>query len=273
MDKYSFFFKRLLGYIVGFILFYEPFTLFAKLAGKFIVEPGFTSIHVPCPKIPLQEIFTGRLGECGPISLFFLGLLVVVSLIGGALFCGKLCPAGALPEFLSRLVPDKFKLDWDRLVPVVPLRYGFFVGFLFSVYGGMGLPCPYCNYYTFDILMQFLTTGSLISTLPSLLGTFILWFVILGLFTKGGRGYCLFLCPAGTFCSLLQFLGGYLPGTWRMRTDSERCVGCGLCVKQCPMRAIKLQSGKAQINPHLCIGCQECEHNCFKQAIGYNRKK
>ena len=273
MKGKSFLLKRILGYILGFILFYEPFILFEKAAGKFITEPGFTSIHVPCPKIPLQEVFTGKLLDCGPISLFFLGILVVVSLIWGPLFCGKLCPAGALPEFLSRLVPEKFKLDWSHLVPVVPLRYGFFAGFLFSTYLGMGLPCPYCNYYTFDILMQFTTSGQLISTMPSLLATFVLWFFILGLFTKGGRGYCLFLCPAGTFCSLLHFICSYLPGTWRMRVKDDQCVGCGLCVKKCPMRAVSLQDGKARVNLHQCIICQECEHNCPKQAIRYGHKK
>lgn len=94
------------------------------------METGFTSIHIPCARIPLANIFTGEWLASGLTSLFFCLLLVVTSLWFGPLFCGRLCPAGGFGEFLSRLLPDKYKIDWSRLVPIVPLRYGFFAGFL-----------------------------------------------------------------------------------------------------------------------------------------------
>lgn len=162
MNSKLFYLKRLLGYCLGFALFYEPFMLFGKLTANFFVETGFTSIHIPCARIPLANIFTGEWLASGPTSLFFCLLLVVTSLWFGPLFCGRLCPAGGFGEFLSRLLPDKYKIDWSRLVPIVPLRYGFFAGFLFSVLLGLGVPCAYCNYYALELFAGFLHTGQLL---------------------------------------------------------------------------------------------------------------
>ncbi len=260
---------RIAGYVLGFALFYEPFTLFQKLAGKFIAEPGFTSIHVPCARIPLAKLLTGDLLQCGPISLFFLALLALSCFIWGPVFCGRLCPAGALPEYFSKLIPDRFKIDWVRFLPVVPIRCGFGIGFLFSAFLGFALPCPYCNYFTFDILLTFLRTGQLLTSALSLLVTFVIWFVIFGLFTQGGRGYCNFLCPVGTFNSFLHFLGSKVPGTCKMQIDGKRCIGCGSCARVCPMRAASVQDKKAQISIHHCIICGQCAQACPQGAIRY----
>ncbi len=40
------------------------------------------------------------------------------------------------------------------------------------------------------------------------------------------------------------------------------CDGCGLCVKQCPSKAIKMVEGKAKILLDDCWGCSICEVNC-----------
>ena len=140
-------------YLLGFLLFYEPFMFFQRITGSFLVETGFTSIHVPCARIPLANILTGQWQYSGPTSLCFCLLLIVVSLWFGPLFCGWLRPAGAFSEYLSRLLPDKYKINWAQLVPLVPLRYGFFLGFLGSIILGLGIPCSYCNYYALEIFV------------------------------------------------------------------------------------------------------------------------
>ncbi len=48
----------------------------------------------------------------------------------------------------------------------------------------------------------------------------------------------------------------------------EKCVGCGTCVKYCPVSAIKLnREGKAVIDREKCIGCGECIAVCPEGAI------
>ena len=260
---------HVIGYLLGFILFYEPFMFFQRITGSFLVETGFTSIHVPCARIPLANILTGQWQYSGPTSLLFCLLLIVVSLWFGPLFCGWLCPAGAFSEYLSRVIPDKYKINWAQLVPLVPLRYGFFLGFLCSVILGLGIPCSYCNYYALEIFVGYLHTGQLLSGSLSLLMTFVVSNVFLGLFTKGGRGYCNLLCPVGTMCSLMHVLGQFVPGSFGMQVDNNKCVGCGLCSKKCPMQAVSITQGKAQINRHHCIVCGQCRQACPRKAIAY----
>ena len=243
--------------------------LFQRITSSFLVETGFTSIHVPCARIPLANILTGQWQYSGPTSLFFCLLLIVVSLWFGPLFCGWLCPAGAFSEYLSRLLPDKYKINWAQLVPLVPLRYGFFLGFLGSIILGLGIPCSYCNYYALEIFVGYLHTGQLLSSSLSLLMTFVVSNIILGLFTKGGRGYCNLLCPVGTMCSLMHVLGQLVPGSFGMQVDQNQCVGCGLCSKKCPMQAVSITQGKAQINRHHCIVCGQCRQACPRKAIAY----
>lgn len=261
--------KRAAGYIVGFALFYEPFMLFNQLASIFITDTSFSSIHVPCARIPLANIVTGEWVAQSSISLLFCLLLAVSSLLFGPLFCGRLCPAGGFSELLGSILPDKYKIDWAKLVPILPLRYGFFVGFLFSVWLGFGVPCTYCNYYSFEIFVNLFITGHFLNELWSLIATFFLANVFFGLFTKGGRGYCLFLCPVGTYNSLFHILGRFVPGAFAMQVKKTACVGCTKCAQSCPMRAITMQERKAEIDRRLCIVCGKCAHSCPKKAICY----
>lgn len=269
MNNIAYNLKRTAGYLLGFVLFYEPFMMFNKISGTFITDTSFSSIHVPCARIPLANIVTGEWLAASPISLLFCFLLAITSLWFGPLFCGKLCPAGGFSEFLGSLLPDKYKIDWGKLVPILPLRYGFFVGFLFSVWLGFGVPCTYCNYYSLEIFVNLFITGHLLNNLASLIATFFLANLFFGLFTKGGRGYCLFLCPVGTYNSLFHILGRFIPGAFAMQVHQSTCIGCTKCVQGCPMRAISMQERKAHINRCLCITCGKCAHSCPKRAIRY----
>lgn len=49
--------------------------------------------------------------------------------------------------------------------------------------------------------------------------------------------------------------------------DKKICVGCGACVATCPVEAIVLKDGVAQIDPQKCISCGVCVATCPVQAI------
>lgn len=91
--------KRLIGYVIGFMLFYAPFDGFARLVDLLIPPTQMYSIHEPCFRIPLNTLVTGDIMQAGPVSLIALALLAVVSLVFGPLYCGKLCPAGIFIAF------------------------------------------------------------------------------------------------------------------------------------------------------------------------------
>jgi heterodisulfide reductase subunit A len=49
----------------------------------------------------------------------------------------------------------------------------------------------------------------------------------------------------------------------------DLCNGCGACVPICPVNAISMHEGKANINPFQCIGCGACIPVCPQEAIDF----
>lgn len=57
--------------------------------------------------------------------------------------------------------------------------------------------------------------------------------------------------------------GGYFHS---VRLDLDKCKGCTNCIKRCPVEAIRVREGKAQIMEERCIDCGECVRVCPNHA-------
>ena len=49
--------------------------------------------------------------------------------------------------------------------------------------------------------------------------------------------------------------------------NQSRCIGCGLCVSDCPTSAIRLVDGKAVATMQGCIRCGHCQAICPQNAV------
>jgi NAD-dependent dihydropyrimidine dehydrogenase PreA subunit len=91
--------------------------------------------------------------------------------------------------------------------------------------------------------------------------------------------------------------GTLTPSNYRVTVNQSTCVGCGLCIKRCPMEALNLldapsvkgrktavtgkdvnqreltnKNGKvAELNPKRCIGCGVCAYKCPSQSLTLKR--
>jgi len=89
------------------------------------------------------------------------------------------------------------------------------------------------------------------------------------------------------------------PSSYQVLTDPDSCIGCGLCVKRCHMKALHLEEmpeakdritrvaakngggekelknkvGKVSVlEPALCIGCGVCAYKCSTQSLVLERR-
>jgi len=58
-----------------------------------------------------------------------------------------------------------------------------------------------------------------------------------------------------------------------MNVNTEKCIGCGECVKDCFPRDIEMVEGKAKINNVTCMKCGHCIAICPKAAISTDEYK
>jgi formate hydrogenlyase subunit 6/NADH:ubiquinone oxidoreductase subunit I len=57
--------------------------------------------------------------------------------------------------------------------------------------------------------------------------------------------------------------------------DPDKCIGCGLCVRDCPTGALQLEKKsrdefKLIHYPARCAYCGQCEDSCRHEAIGHS---
>jgi len=53
----------------------------------------------------------------------------------------------------------------------------------------------------------------------------------------------------------------------RPAVDAQKCVGCGMCAKNCPRKAIEMKKKLPKFDVQACIRCFCCQELCPKEAI------
>jgi ferredoxin len=221
---------------------------------------GFYSKCLLCPVGAVTSVgnfLTGR-----PFSYSIMAVLllpILFTLFVGRIYCGSVCPMGAVQEMLHR-VGRKLKIAGKPTgSPIIKflLKGKYAVLFGVIVAGLVGGSAIFCNLDPFGFLFN---RGGTIVAAVLLVGV-LTWSVF------SPRPWCRFVCPYGALLGIVNGLrhlaaktmGGYLSPY----IDPELCSGCRACHRKCPTRAI---SGNA-IRYFECIDCGECTQACRKQAI------
>ena len=58
------------------------------------------------------------------------------------------------------------------------------------------------------------------------------------------------------------------PRVMRLEVNGERCTGCASCTEICPVDAIAVREGKAQLDQGACAVCGACLTVCPEEALG-----
>lgn len=75
--------------------------------------------------------------------------------------------------------------------------------------------------------------------------------------------------------TIYQLLKIAIPDRWDLLDyiADDRCDGCGICARICPLKNIEMKSGKKPVWSDHCVGCMTCLHWCPKAAIRLGMKQ
>ncbi len=186
------------------------------------------------------------------IVMIMIYTVLSLFVLGRGVFCGWLCPFGALQELLSQF---SRVIDLPRRNPPEALQKYLWLGKYMSAAIVLGLAAFSIDMWTraaevepFNtaITSHFTRAWPYVSYACALL--------LIGLFTE--RAYCRFLCPLGGVLALADRL--HLVDLLKRRPECGS--PCHLCESSCPVKAISV-TGKIKMAE--CFQCLDCQVEYF----------
>ncbi len=187
-------------------------------------------------------------------SFEFIALMMLVSLLTGAFFCGWLCPFGAMQELMGT-IGRKLKLPRFR----VPQRVEKFLRLLRYMVLALSMTGLGIILFLTEPNSTFLAglSGSVSYVTAS---AWILTGVLILLSLFVDRPFCRYLCSEGAMYGLVSM--GRL---FSIKRDSDVCIDCGLCDRICPME-VRI-SDRSHIRNPQCNNCFKCIDKCPASGV------
>ena len=179
--------------------------------------------------------------------LLLVAFTVVTTLLWGRVFCGYLCPFGALQDFMEHVIPKRIRRK---------LKHPAHESGLWVKYGVLGIVlAPAIAGSDISIFQYFEPFGTVFFLSPSVL----LWTIAGSILVASAiipRFYCRYLCPLGAFLALASLLSPF-----RIKRV-QHCTLCTVCEHSCPTGAIL----REEIDFKECVRCNVCEVKLVERA-------
>ncbi len=179
--------------------------------------------------------------------LLMVTFTVIATVLFGRVFCGFLCPFGALQDLLDKIVPARFRKKVPQAVHdrAVWVKYALLAGILIPAIAGSHVS-----------LYQYVEPfGTVFFPSTSVL----LWGIALSFLVASAivpRFYCRYVCPLGAALAI-----GSLVSLNRIRRV-EQCGHCKVCEHACPTAAIRGDL----VDFKECVRCNVCETKLIEKA-------
>lgn len=207
-----------------------------------------------------QSLLTGfkwDLFLLDPLVFILWGFVAMALLFWGrGVYCGWLCPFGALQELLNeaarKLRVPQIKVPFRLHERLWPIKYILFLGLFAISLGSVELAFRGAEVEPFKtvISLKFMRDWPFVTFAVALLGA--------GLFIE--RFYCRYLCPLGGALAIPARLHMF---EWLKRR--QQCgTECKVCEVHCTVQAIHPEG---KINPNECIHCLNCQRYYYDKTM------
>lgn len=183
-----------------------------------------------------------------------LGFVGALTLAGNKLFCGWVCPIGALQELAHRI---PLRPGAKRRIPFQTanaVRIALFIVFVIVALATGKL--VYRAASPFGFLQWDMKAAGIVSLGVTLAVSLVLW-----------RPFCHLVCPMGLVTWIVEQFS-----LLRVRRVQEGCNECGVCAKRSPCQAIPAIVQERRVRPD-CFACGFCVDRCARSGLAYGRRK
>lgn len=223
----------------------------------FVLFGVLVIMHQPCPIRSLVDFLTSILtGSIFPYKKLTMLLFISgLSIVGSKLFCGWVCPFGALQEVVNK-IPVQFKTKLTFKITNIIRISLFIISIIMILIIGSDL-------YTYhNILNPFgLFDWEFELVLAILIGAVL----IASIFVY--RPYCYLVCPVGLITWFIEYLS-----IFHVQVDRNKCNDCKKCISKSPCPAIKSILNNDIVRPD-CYSCGICIEACPKDALEFSLRK